>query len=217
MSSVLVVAGVSLPAALQGFAVVHAADGIEAVRAAGTRRADALVLGLHAPVLGAVEVCRRLRADGDRIPILVLAGHHTVADRVRALQAGADDVVALPVAPEELTARLHAALRRARPAPADPIRAYADVRLDHQARRAWRGDRELGLTPTELALLDCLLAEPGRVVPRERLRLRVWGCDLAESNSLGVYVGYLRRKLEAGGERRLIHTMRSVGYVLGDR
>jgi two-component system response regulator MprA len=172
------------------------------------------------PVLGGLEVCRRLRARGDRTPILVLTARDQVGDRVAGLDAGADDYLAKPFALEELRARLRALLRRAAPVEQDAKRlAYEDLSLDLESRQAFRGSRAIELTRTEFALLELFLLNAGKVLPRETIMDRVWGYELEPaSNSLEVFIGYLRRKTEAEGEPRLIHTARGVGYQLrGDR
>jgi two-component system, OmpR family, response regulator MprA len=167
-------------------------------------------------VLGGLEVCRRLRLKGDRTPILVLTARDQVGDRVAGLDAGADDYLAKPFALEELRARLRALLRRSAPIEQDVTRLeYEDLSLDLEARQAWRAGRSFELTRTEFALLELLLLNAGKVLPRETIMDRVWGYELEPaSNSLEVFVGYLRRKTEAEGEPRLIHTVRGIGYQL---
>jgi two-component system response regulator MprA len=202
---------------LEGFRVLTAENGLRAVMALPDAAVDALVLDVAMPLVDGLEACRRLRAAGNRVPILMLTARDAVDDRVAGLEAGADDYLPKPFALRELVARLRAIMRRT---PADDdgegdVLAFADLRMDRRAHRAWRGERLLELTRTEFLLLECFLEHPRQVLERSQILLRVWGYDFgAESNSLGVYIGYLRRKLEAAGEPRLIHTVRSVGYVL---
>lgn len=204
-----------------GFAVDTAENGLQALLKVGERRVDALVLGAELPIVDGLETCRRLRAASIDVPILLLAATDAVEERVVGLEAGADDSLHKPFAVRELVARVRAIMRRgtnghARVAP--DVRSYADLRFDRRTGIAWRGGREIAFTGTEARLLDCLLDNPERVLARPKISLRVWGYDdAAESNSVNVYIGYLRRKLEAGGEPRLIHTVRSVGYVLRQR
>ena len=202
----------------EGFEVVEAADGLACLRALAEHRADAVVLDVGLPVLDGLEACRRIRAGGDLVPILMLTARDAVEDRVAGLEAGADDYLSKPFALRELVARLRSITRRAgtdgRAAPCDEV-VVGDLRIDRRGHRAWRGDRELALTRTELLLLDVLASHAEAVVGRRQVMLRVWGYDPGPaSNALGVYIGYLRRKLEASGEPRLIHTVRGVGYVL---
>jgi two-component system response regulator MprA len=169
------------------------------------------------PFVDGLEVCRRLRSAGNQVPILMLTAHDAVDDRVAGLEAGADDYLPKPFALRELVARLRAIMRRTigDGAPAGEGLAYADLRLDPRGHRVWRGQRLLQLTRTEYLLLECFLQHPEQVLERSQIQMRVWGYDFGgESNSLGVYIGYLRRKLEEDGEPRLVHTVRSVGYVL---
>jgi two-component system response regulator MprA len=202
---------------LESFRVVIAEDGVRALAAIERSAVDAIVLDVAMPFLDGLEVCRRLRSAGNSVPILMLTAKDAVDDRVAGLEAGADDYLPKPFALRELIARLRAIMRRTLGDAADSghILTYADLRLDRNAHRAWRGERMLALTRTEFLLLECFLVHPELVLTRSQVQLRVWGYDFgAEHNSLGVYVGYLRRKLEAEGEPRLIHTVRSVGYVL---
>jgi two-component system response regulator MprA len=203
---------------LDGYDVALAADGREALeRLAGTP-ADAVVLDLLMPEVGGLEVCRRLRAAGDRTPVLMLTARDQVADRVSGLDAGADDYLMKPFALEELSARLRALLRRTAADEDRELLRFADLTLDRSAHEARRGERAVELTRTEFLLLELLLRHPRQVLPRSVIFEHVWGYDFgATSNSLEVYVGYLRRKTEAGGESRLIHTVRGVGYVLRER
>jgi two-component system, OmpR family, response regulator MprA len=175
---------------------------------------DVVVLDVLMPHVDGLEVCRRLRAAGDRTPVLMLTARDAVDDRVAGLDAGADDYLVKPFALKELQARVRALLRRAGPASDGELR-FADVRLDSGAWKAERGGRTLELSRTEFNLLALFLAHPRQVLGRSEIFERVWGYDFGpSSNALGVYVGYLRRKLEAGGDPRLLHTVRGVGYVL---
>ena len=203
---------------LAGYRVRTVADGLAALRALGDEPVDAVVLDVAMPLLDGLETCRRLRAGGNRVPILMLTARDAVDDRVAGLEAGADDYLPKPFALRELVARLRAIMRRSLPDGGDGAAGelrYADLRLDRRAHRAHRGERALELTRTEYLLLEAFLEHPEQVLERAQILLRVWGYDFgSDSNSLGVYIGYLRRKLEAGGEPRLIQTVRSVGYVL---
>jgi two-component system response regulator MprA len=193
-----------------------AADGLGALSAIAERPADAVVLDVAMPRVDGLEVCRRLRAAGDPTPILLLTARVAVSERVAGLDAGADDYLVKPFALEELLARLRALLRRSGP-PDDDVLRFADLSLDPATREVTRADRRIELTRTEFLLLELLLRNARQVLPREVIFDRVWGYDFgANSNSLEVYIGYLRRKTEADGETRLVHTVRGVGYVLRD-
>lgn len=201
-----------------GYQVDLATDGQQAIDAVSAQRPDAMVLDVMMPRLDGLEVCRRLRGTGDDLPILVLTARDAVSDRVSGLDAGADDYLPKPFALEELLARLRALLRRRSPAAGDSGSAalrFADLELDPVTREVRRGERPISLTRTEFALLELLLRHPRQVLTRGRILEDVWGYDFPTSgNALEVYVGYLRRKTESGEERRLIHTVRGVGYVL---
>jgi two-component system, OmpR family, response regulator MprA len=201
--------------ALEGYAVDLAPDGAAALRALeGAEEPDAVVLDVLMPHVDGVTVCRRLREQGSRVPVLMLTARETVGDRVAGLDAGADDYLAKPFALEELLARIRALLRRSAPA-ADDVLRFADLELDPGTREVRRGGRSIELTRTEFHLLELLLRNPRQVLTRSLILERVWGYDFGPtSNSLDVYIGYLRRKTEAGGEPRLIHTVRGVGYAL---
>ncbi|MDO8209469.1 response regulator transcription factor [Conexibacter sp. CPCC 206217] len=202
---------------LDGYDVALAADGAQALDALSGVAHDAVVLDVLMPELGGLEVCRRLRAAGDRTPVLMLTARDRVADRVSGLDAGADDYLVKPFALEELMARLRALLRRTGADERDLLR-FGDLALDPVAHEVERGGREIELTRTEFLLLELLLRHPRQVLPRSVIFEHVWGYDFGStSNSLEVYVGYLRRKTEAAGEPRLIHTVRGVGYVLRER
>lgn len=200
------------------YSVELAVDGVDALEKVATARPDALVLDVMMPRLDGLEVCRRLRSTGDDLPILVLTARDSVSERVAGLDAGADDYLPKPFALEELLARLRALLRRTVVDPAtaaSDTMSFADLSLDPVTREVSRGERAISLTRTEFALLEMLLANPRRVLTRSRILEEVWGYDFPTSgNALEVYIGYLRRKTEADGENRLIHTVRGVGYVL---
>ena len=207
----------------EGFGVEVATDGRAALAALAVRRPDLLVLDVMLPEVDGFEVCRRIRAveavDGLRpLPILMLTARDAIPDRVAGLTTGADDYLVKPFAFDELLARIRALLRRAGPAPVathGQLLRYADLELDTGSRIARRGERSIGLTPREFDLLALLLRHPNQVLPRGSIMDRIWGDDFyGDSNVLEVYVGNLRRVLEAGGEPRLIQTVRSVGYVL---
>jgi two-component system, OmpR family, response regulator MprA len=202
-----------------GYQVQLASDGAQALEAIIADRPDAMVLDVMMPRLDGLEVARRLRSTGDDLPILVLTARDTVSDRVSGLDAGADDYLPKPFALEELLARLRALLRRAMPegqnGQASEALSFADLTLDPGTREVRRGGREISLTRTEFALLELFLSYPKHVLTRGRILEEVWGYDFPTSgNALEVYVGYLRRKTEAEGEPRLIHTVRGVGYFL---
>ncbi|MEU8550277.1 response regulator transcription factor [Streptomyces roseoverticillatus] len=208
---------------VEGYDVREAADGLAALSSVAAAPPGAVVLDLAMPVLDGLAVCRRLRALGDRTPVLVLTARDAVADRVAGLDAGADDYLVKPFALDELLARLRALLRRADPTgPAAGQDAgslsFADLTVDPATRTGDRGGAPLEFTRTEFALLDVLMRHPGQVLPREVIQERVWGTDFGpDSNSLAVYVGYLRRKLEAGGAPRLVHTVHGIGYRLAEQ
>lgn len=203
--------------AFNGYTVDLAEDGVEALEAIASERPDAVVLDVMMPRLDGLEVCRQLRSTGDDLPILVLTARDSVSERVSGLDAGADDYLPKPFALEELLARLRALLRRTGPEDgADgAVMTFADLTLDPSTREVHRVNRPISLTRTEFSLLEMLIANPRRVLTRSRILEEVWGFDFPTSgNALEVYVGYLRRKTEAEGESRLIHTVRGVGYVL---
>jgi two-component system, OmpR family, response regulator MprA len=200
---------------LSGFEVTTAADGSEAIRTLAADSPDAVILDVLMPGLDGLEVCRRMRARGDRTPVLMLTARTGVSERVAGLEAGADDYLAKPFAREELIARLRALLRRTGWEGEERVLRFEDLELDLSAHEARRGGRLLELTRTEFLLLELLMRHPRQVLTRASIFDRVWGYDFGPaSNSLEVYIGYLRRKTEAAGERRLVHTVRGVGYVL---
>jgi two-component system, OmpR family, response regulator MprA len=204
---------------VEGYAVECAADGAEALHRLAQARYDAVVLDVSMPRLDGLAVCRRMRERRDTTPVLMLTARETVGDRVAGLDAGADDYLVKPFALDELNARVRALLRRAAPGDAGPHDrlSYRDLDLELATYRAHRGPRPLELTRTEQRLLELLLRNPEQVLPRDMIYERVWGTDIsATSNTLDVYVGYLRRKTEEAGEPRLIHTVRGVGFMLAD-
>jgi DNA-binding response OmpR family regulator len=199
---------------LEGFRVVRASGGRAALAAAESVAPAVILLDLAMPDLDGLEVLRRLRASGDDVPVCILSARDDVDDRVRGLQAGADDYVVKPFALEEVTARLQALLRR-RPATSDAVMTVGDLSLDPRARVATRGDRDLGLTRREFDLLALFMRNAGEVLDRGRLHEEVWGYTFDPGTNIAdVFVGYLRRKLEAGGEPRVLHTVRGLGFIL---
>ncbi|MCL8015812.1 response regulator transcription factor [Streptomyces sp. AS02] len=225
---------------LEGYRVTAVADGVEALAQAHRTPPDVLVLDVMMPGIDGLQVCRVLRAEGDRTPILMLTALVETQDRIAGLDAGADDYVVKPFDVEEVFARLRALLRRTSevngplagvpkqtsetpetpeapgtPATSDRLIQAAGLRMDPQARRAWRGARELELTRTEFELLELLVRNAGIVLDHSTIYDRIWGYDFGPgSKNLAVYVGYLRRKLDEPGAPQLIHTVRGVGYVL---
>ena len=203
---------------LERYDVLLATDGRKALDLLAEEKVDAIVLDVSMPEIDGLEVCRRLRGAGDTTPVLMLTARDAIDDRVAGLDAGADDYLVKPFALRELNARLRALLRRAEPETGpegSSTLQYDDLRLDPVAHEAFRGDRRLELSRTEFSLLEFFLEHPRQVLNRSQIFERVWGYDFGStSNSLGVYIGYLRRKTEAGGEPRLLHTVRGVGYVL---
>jgi two-component system response regulator MprA len=197
-----------------GYEVELAGDGRAALQALSARPPDAIVLDVILPEVDGIEVCRRLRAAGDRVPVLMVTALDAVEDRVAGLDAGADDYLVKPFSISELRARVRALLRRAGFDAMGPL-SCADLRLDPTGHQVFRGERRVELTITEFALLSLLLENAGQVLTRGQIFDRVWGYDFGSgSRTLEVYIGYLRRKLEEGGEPRLIHTVRGFGYVL---
>ena len=204
--------------ALEGHLVTTATDGAAALGTARESPVDLIVLDLMMPSVDGLTVCRVLRAEQDRTPILMLTARTETSDRVAGLDAGADDYLPKPFDPEELLARVRALLRRTRPEPTatDPsVLQVADLRLDPAARRCWRGDDELALSKTEFELLELLMLNVGIVLARTRIYEEIWDYDFGpDSKNLAVYISYLRRKVDDGHDRKLIHTVRGVGYCL---
>jgi len=200
-----------------GYEVALAADGAEALAGIAATAPDVVVMDVMMPRLDGLEATRALRAAGNDLPVLVLTARDAVGDRVEGLDAGADDYLTKPFALEELLARLRALLRRVAPRDdsEDELLSFADLSMDIATREVRRGERRIELTRTEFALLEMFLRRPRRVLERSFILEEVWGYDFpTTANSLEVYVGYLRRKTEAEGEARLIHTVRGIGYVL---
>jgi two-component system response regulator MprA len=199
--------------AYEGYSVDTAESGEEGLRLAREHAPDLVVLDVMLPGMDGFEICRRLRAGGD-VPVLMLTARDEVSDRVRGLDIGADDYMVKPFAFEELIARVRALLRRREPNTGGVLR-YADLTLDPTSREVFRGERPIELTNREFELLSLFLRHPRQVLPRATILERVWDYDFGgDSNVLDVYIGYLRNKLEANGEPRLIHTVRGAGYVL---
>ena len=203
---------------LEGYDVELAEDGADGLARMAGITPDAVVLDVAMPTVDGIEMCRRLRKDGSTVPVLMLTARESVTERVAGLDAGADDYLVKPFALEELLARLRALLRRSDGAAPGDVLEFADLTLDTGTRAVRRGDRDIELTRTEFSLLELFLRNPRQVLTRSVIFERVWGYDFGPtSNSLEVYVGYLRRKTEADGERRLIHTVRGVGYALREQ
>lgn len=197
----------------EGYEVITARDGAEALQRVLNDRPDLLVLDVMMPLVDGFETCRRLRASGSTLPVLMLTARTEVADRVEGLDAGADDYLAKPFALEELLARMRALLRRSSGTSGETYRV-GDLTLDPDARVVVRDGVEIGLTKTEFDLLELLVENVGVVMSREKIYEHIWGYDFeTTSNSLDVYIGYLRRKTEADGRSRVVHTVRGVGYV----
>jgi two-component system, OmpR family, response regulator MprA len=200
---------------LGGYEVQMAADGEQALEAVVESVPEAVVLDIGLPGMDGLELCRRMRRLGNRVPILMLTGRDAVSDRIDGLDVGADDYMVKPFDLGELKARLRALLRRASPERAAAELSFAEVRLDPARHGAQVAGRFVELTRTEYQLLELLMLNPGSVLPHSLIYERVWAYDFGPaSNALRVYVGYLRRKLERAGARELIHTVRGVGYVL---
>lgn len=203
-----------------GYTVVLARDGQEALDSIATERPDMAILDVMMPKIDGLQVCRQLRSQGNELPILLLTARDSVSERVAGLDAGADDYLAKPFALEEMLARTRSLIRRAR-RPATTLNdspgylSFEDLTMNPETRDVKRGDRQISLTRTEFALLELLVRNPRKVLNRSTILEDVWGYDFPTSgNALEVYIGYLRRKTEAGGESRLIHTVRGVGYAL---
>jgi len=202
---------------LEGYDVVQANDGAVALSLIESAKPDAAVLDVMMPNVDGLTVCRVLRAERNRLPILMLTARTETQDRVAGLDAGADDYLAKPFDLDELLARLRALLRRARPddEPGGEALQLADLRLDPTARRVWRGQREVELSKTEFDLLELLVRNQGIVLEHSTIYDRIWGYDFGpDSKNLAVYISYLRRKLEGPDDSKLIHTVRGVGYTV---
>lgn len=207
---------------LEGHSVDTVADGAQALERLRSNPADLVVLDLMMPGVDGLTVCRVLRSEGDRTPILMLTARTETSDRVAGLDAGADDYLAKPFDPAELLARVRALLRRAGPAPSagtgtgtGQLLQVADLRLDPAARRVWRGAQELELSRTEFDLLELLMFNTGIVLGRSRIYEEIWDYDFGpDSKNLAVYISYLRRKVDDAHDVKLIHTVRGVGYTL---
>jgi two-component system response regulator MprA len=200
---------------LESLDVTSVLNGRQAVEACSTALPDLLILDVMMPEMDGLTACRTVRAESATLPILMLTARHEIGDRVAGLEAGADDYLVKPYASAELIARVKALLRRGSLSGANDELTCADLRLDPAARRAWRGEREVTLTKTEFDLLELLTWNAGIVLSRDVLYERIWGYDFeTSSRSLDVYIGYLRAKLEAGGEPRLLQTVRGVGFVM---
>ena len=205
---------------LEGYQVATATDGAAGLEQGRAAPPDLWILDLMMPAVDGLTVCRVLRAEGDRTPVLMLTARTETSDRVAGLDAGADDYLPKPFDLDELLARVRALLRRAAPsaeatAAAGPTVDVDSLRIDPAARRAWRGDRELELSKTEFDLLELLVRNAGIVLDHSTIYDRIWGYDFGpDSKNLAVYIGYLRRKVEVGDEPKLIHTVRGVGYTV---
>ncbi len=198
----------------EGYDVTVANDGLIGLTTARSEEFDLLLLDWMLPGASGIEICRRLRDTGNRVPVILLTAKDDVADRVAGLDAGADDYVVKPFSVEELLARVRAQLRRNQETDTEQLE-YGDLRLNTSTREVYRGDRAIELTAKEFDLLEYLIAHPKQVLTRDRILERIWGYDfMGDSNIIEVYVRYLRLKLEAEGEKRLIQTVRGVGYVL---
>jgi two-component system, OmpR family, response regulator MprA len=201
-----------------GYDVALANDGTEALEAVDSASFDAVVLDVLMPGRNGIEVCRSLRNAGNRVPVLILTARDAVPDRVAGLEAGADDYLVKPFALEELIARLRALLRRTTGSVGEPVLRFADLSLDRRSLEVQRGMRSIALPRMQLLLLELFMLNPRQVLSRALVYERVWGYDFGgTSNSLDVHLSQLRRKLEADGEPRLIHTVRGMGYILRER
>ncbi len=202
---------------LERYDVDLAADGREALDTLAEHQTDVIILDVMMPEIDGLEVCRRLRAAGDHTPILMLTARDAIDDRVTGLDVGADDYLVKPFALRELQARLRALLRRASEDGDGEVLRFGDLTLDPAAHEVRRGERVIELSKTEFMLLELFMKHPKQVLTRSTIFESVWGYDFGPtSNALGVYMGYLRRKTEEGGEPRVLHTVRGIGYVLRD-
>ncbi|MBE9050013.1 response regulator transcription factor [Nostocales cyanobacterium LEGE 11386] len=206
---------IELELSYEGYQVSVAYDGLTALTAARELHPDLVILDWMLPGLSGLEICRRLRSTGDQVPVILLTAKDEVSDRVAGLDAGADDYVVKPFSVEELLARVRAHLRRSKEADAADILEFEDLSLNRRTREVFRGQRLIDLTAKEFDLLEYLLTHPRQVITRDRILEEVWGYDfMGDSNIIEVYVRYLRLKLETNNEKRLIQTVRGVGYVL---
>jgi len=207
---------IELELSYEGYQVSLAHDGFTGLTTARDAKPDLIILDWMLPGLSGLEVCRRLRTTGDKVPVVLLTAKDEVSDRVSGLDAGADDYVVKPFSIEELLARVRAHLRRVQETDPETLQ-FEDLILNRQTREVYRGDRAIELTAKEFDLLDYLMAHPRQVISRDRILEQVWGYDfMGDSNIIEVYIRYLRLKLEANQEKRLIQTVRGVGYVLRD-
>ncbi|MBD1863961.1 MULTISPECIES: response regulator transcription factor [Trichocoleus] len=207
---------IELELSYEGYQVSLAHDGFVGLTTARDAKPDLIILDWMLPGLSGLEVCRRLRTTGDKVPVVLLTAKDEVSDRVAGLDAGADDYVVKPFSIEELLARVRAHLRRVQETEPEVLQ-FTDLSLNRQTREVFRGDRAIELTAKEFDLLDFLMAHPRQVITRDRILEQVWGYDfMGDSNIIEVYIRYLRLKLEANQEKRLIQTVRGVGYVLRD-
>ncbi|MFE4106938.1 response regulator transcription factor [Almyronema epifaneia] len=207
---------VQMELSYEGYEVAVANDGLAGLMAARDQEPHLVILDWMMPGLSGVEVCRRLRSTGSKIPIILMTAKDSIEDRVAGLDAGADDYVVKPFSIEELLARVRAHLRRNEPTEAE-IFQFDNLSLNTKTREVFRGQRSIELTAKEFDLLEYLISHPRQVITRDRILEEVWGYDfMGDSNIIEVYIRYLRLKLEAEGEKRLIQTVRGVGYVLRD-
>ncbi|MGK7927345.1 MAG: response regulator transcription factor [Spirulina sp.] len=198
----------------EGYEVMVANDGLSGLSTARESQPDLIILDWMLPGVSGVEICQRLRSTGDKVPVILLTAKDEVSDRVKGLDAGADDYMVKPFSIEELLARVRAALRRTQEQETNVLQ-FSDLKLNRSSREVFRGTRRIELTAKEFDLLDYLLAHPRQVLTRDQILERVWGYDfMGDSNIIEVYVRYLRLKLEADNETRLIQTVRGVGYVV---
>jgi DNA-binding response OmpR family regulator len=208
---------IELELSYEGYQVSVAYDGLTALTAARELNLDLIILDWMLPGVSGLEICRRLRTTGDKVPIILLTAKDEVSDRVAGLDAGADDYVVKPFSVEELLARVRAHLRRSKETDSADILMFDDLSLNRSTREVYRGERLVELTAKEFDLLDYLLTHPRQVITRDRILEEVWGYDfMGDSNVIEVYIRYLRLKLEANNEKRLLQTVRGVGYVLRD-
>ncbi len=208
---------IELELSYEGYQVSVAYDGLTALTAARQLNLDLIILDWMLPGVSGLEICRRLRASGDKVPIILLTAKDEVSACVAGLDAGADDYVVKPFSLEELLARVRAHLRRSKETDSADILMFDDLSLNRSPGEVYRGQRLVELTAKDFDLLDYLLTHPRQVITRDRILEEVWGCDfMGDSNVIEVYIRYLRLKLEANNEKRLLQTVRGVGYVLRD-